>query len=116
MSKVKEIARRKRSFETASEIEVIENFYQGGLTIHDTQDVDYFKFDQTSTGAVGSYAEILLSEDSGDLDLYLYNSNGFQTVESAGSKETVNLAGLPKDTYTLAIRVIKIQLVRTSYQ
>ena len=81
------------SFETASEIEVIGDFHQGGLTIHNTEDVDYYKFDLTSTGAVGSYSEIVLSEDSGDLDLYLYGSNEVlvDSSESTGLKKQLIL-------------------------
>ena len=93
------------TFDNATIIEGTGSIEQGGLTIHSAEDIDYFKFELAKIGEVGSYAQISLGDGSGDLDFYLYNSNGFLVNSSASTMqtETISLTEIVPDTYTLAV-------------
>ena len=93
------------TFENATSIEGTGNYEQGGLTIHNAEDIDFFRFELAKVGEAGSYAQISLGDSSGDLDLYLYNSDGVLVNSSASTMqtETISLADIAPDTYTLAV-------------
>ncbi len=71
-------------------------------TIHNTGDVDYYKFVMEGDGTANNFLNISFSDIDGDLDLYLYDSNG---VELAASKnrgrdfEKVSMDGYKAGVY-----------------
>jgi hypothetical protein len=93
------------TFDNATIIEATGSYEQGGLSIHNAEDIDYFRFELAKVGEVGSYAQISLGDGSGDLDLYLYNSDGVLVNSSASTMqtETISLTDIAPDTYTLAV-------------
>jgi len=93
------------TFDNATSIETTEGYKQGGLTIHSAEDIDYFSFELEKLGEVGAYAQISLADGSGDLDLYLFNSDEILVNSSASTLqiETISLTDIAPDTYTLAV-------------
>ncbi|MEN1678812.1 MAG: clostripain-related cysteine peptidase [Planctomycetota bacterium] len=74
-------------------------------------DVDYFRFEVTSTGGPADFVQIDFDHDEGDLDLFLETYNpvlGFSSVVAAsngfGDTEALSLAGLPPGVYYASVR------------
>lgn len=71
------------------------------LTIHNSTDIDLFRFEISDTGGADHYAEIKFTHGSGDLDMRLLDSNGNAIAFSTGvsDSERISLLGLSAGTY-----------------
>ena len=72
-----------------------------GLTIHSSDDVDYYQFTTLGTGIAANTIRIDHDVPGGDLEVHLLDANGNQLragVEQGG-RETIELTGLPAGTY-----------------
>ena len=86
------------------------------LTIHDRNDVDYFRIDLTATGTERNYFSMLYDASLGDLQLELYAADGTRLSGSRainGGRQ-VDLAGLAAGTYYLKISGIHHAVSRYS--
>jgi|GEM_PF-646105 len=77
----------------------------GGLTIHNAADVDYFRFQTLATGKSGDYAQIEFAHDAGDLELRLLNASGLLLASSATSNnfERISLENRPAGVYYVQV-------------
>lgn len=75
------------------------------LTIHDSTDVDSFRFYMPATGGSGDFVRIDFTHAEGDLDLRVINDVGAFVGGTAGSgnSEQVSLSGRPKGWYTAQV-------------
>lgn len=75
------------------------------LSIDHVGDVDFYRFQTAGIGVQGDQASISFPLGSGDLDLFLLDSNGNQinSSQTTGGSETIPLAGLPAGTYYLEV-------------
>ncbi len=91
------------------------NSSTSNLTIHATDDQDYFKFTTAAAGVTGNYVRIDFTHANGDLDMQLLDASGSVLVSStgAGNREEISLAGRAAGTY--AIRVFGYLGARGTY-
>ena len=78
----------------------------GDLTIHDADDVDWFRLQTTHTGRAGDYVGIQFCQSQGDLDLYLYGADGVTLAgrsETTNDREQVDLLGLDAGVYFVQV-------------
>jgi Ca2+-binding RTX toxin-like protein len=77
------------------------------LSIHNFNDVDWFKFTIATAGKQGDFASISFSHTVGDLDFYLYDSPTATTAlrksEGIANTHTIDLQGLTAKTYYLKV-------------
>ncbi|MCL4788949.1 MAG: pre-peptidase C-terminal domain-containing protein, partial [Verrucomicrobia bacterium] len=75
------------------------------LSIHTTNDVDWFEFTTTATGRSNHVVHIDFDPAQGDLDLELWSTNGIRlgSSEGVGSFEEVSLAGRAPGTYLVRV-------------
>jgi hypothetical protein len=69
-------------------------------------DADYFKFSTTQMGTEASFVSVGFDHDAGDVDLFLYDSNGLVVGFSATDTqnyERISMDGLPAGTYTVLV-------------
>lgn len=67
---------------------------------------DWFKFTTDGVGTVADYVRLDFSNSHGNVDLYVYEQDGFSYVgasESNGDFEQVSLAGKPAGTYYVQV-------------
>ena len=78
---------------------------QGGLTIHDGFDEDFFRFYVNSTGTNQDFARINFQHSQGDLDMELYNENGQRVgiANGTSNSETISLNNMSRGYYTLRV-------------
>ncbi|MBP5411478.1 MAG: pre-peptidase C-terminal domain-containing protein, partial [Lachnospiraceae bacterium] len=75
-----------------------------------TDDQDYYKFHLPKKGLTCDTITLTYDEDFGDLDLYLYGSNGkdemllAQSLSTSGGTERISLAGLKHGEYYVAVK------------
>lgn len=83
-----------------------EYYERHGLTIHDENDIDYYRFTVGSTSDWDAHINLVSSEVSGDLDITLLDENGNILERSNGidSIESISLGGLSPGTYNLQIQ------------
>jgi clostripain len=77
------------------------------LSIHNTSDVDWFKFTTIGTGDANDVVQIAFDQSLGDLELYLYNAAGTTVLnksETINSIEEVSLKGLAAGTYLIQVK------------
>jgi hypothetical protein len=77
------------------------------LSIHNTSDVDWFKFTTIGTGDANDVVQIAFDQSLGDLELYLYNAAGTTVLdksETIDSIEEVSLKGLVAGTYLIQVK------------
>ncbi len=78
-----------------------------GLSIHNTSDVDFFKFtiDANEVLTDAHFVGIAFSHAQGDLDLWLQDDNGTTIRQSLGVSdfEDISLAGLPAGDYFIRV-------------
>ena len=71
-------------------------------------DQDYYMFILPKKGVVCDTITLTFEEDVGDLDLYLYGSNGttllVSSLNTSGGEETISLAGLKHGVYYAAVK------------
>ncbi|MGA2497793.1 MAG: clostripain-related cysteine peptidase [Tepidisphaeraceae bacterium] len=75
------------------------------LSINTPTDVDWYRFTTTAAGAAGDKVSISFSNAAGNLDLYLYDSQGNLLTSSTGTgdSESVSLTGRPAGDYYVQI-------------
>ncbi|MFI5381185.1 MAG: clostripain-related cysteine peptidase [Tepidisphaerales bacterium] len=75
------------------------------LSINTPTDVDWFRFTTTAAGTPADQASISFSNATGNLDLYLYDSQGNLLTSSTGTgdSESVSLSGQPAGDYYLKV-------------
>jgi len=92
---------------TAHDLRTVDAFAQlSGLSIHTTNDVDWFAFTLAADGSTGHVARIDFSHAAGDLDLELYGEDGTPWLGGSygtANTEEIRLAGLDAGTYQLRI-------------
>lgn len=71
------------------------------LSIHQSNNDDYFKFYNPGTGTASDFVRISFAHAAGDLDFRLYNEAGTQVgaSEGAGDTETISLSGRARGWY-----------------
>jgi Ca2+-binding RTX toxin-like protein len=77
------------------------------LSIHNTTDVDWFKFTTIGPSDANDVAQIAFDQSLGDLELYLYNAAGTTVLkksETIDSVEEVSLKGLAAGTYLIQVK------------
>ncbi|TRV50784.1 MAG: hypothetical protein EWV53_14205 [Microcystis panniformis Mp_MB_F_20051200_S9] len=77
------------------------------LSIHNTSDVDWFKFTTIGTSDANDVVQIAFDQSLGDLELYLYNSTGttiLKKSETINNIEEVSLSGLAAGTYLIQVK------------
>ena len=78
-----------------------------GGAISSADDADWFKFTLNTKGTANDYVQIAFDNRIGDLDLYLYSSNGTTLLLTAdgstGDTEKISLKNLQKGTYLLKV-------------
>jgi hypothetical protein len=75
------------------------------LSVHESNDDDYFKFYSNDQGGITDYISILFSHSLGDLDMELIDDN-LQIVgssTSASDNETISLDGRPEGWYYIRV-------------
>jgi len=75
-----------------------------GLKVVDT--ADWYKFSMPGTGTSANFVKIDFTHSQGDLDLYVYRSDGTTVVGSStgtGNTEQVSLSGQPAGTYYVKV-------------
>ena len=82
-----------------------ESSLQGTIDQHQGRDVDYFRIDLDHTGRADEYLQLSFNNSSGNLDLYLYDSNENEVNHSATSNgvEGISLMGLASGTYYIKV-------------
>ncbi len=91
------------SFDTATELREAQTLT--GLSVHEADNDDYFKFTLNQDGQFDDSVTINFTHASGDLDLQLYNSDQ-QLVASSGGVgdwESISLNGLIADDYYVRV-------------
>lgn len=76
-----------------------------GVSIHDKDDVDYYKIQLQRKGTSSDSVNITFTNSCGDLDMYLLDMNGKQLYASKGdaNSEIISLAGRPDGDYLLKV-------------
>jgi len=76
-----------------------------GLSVHRGNDVDWFRFTTADSGGRGDKVRIRFTNKDGNLDLYLYDSNGqlLDLSETRQSRETVSLRDLAAGEYSVKV-------------
>ena len=73
-----------------------------------TDDQDYYKFHLPKKGLICDTITLFYDDDFGDLDLYLYGSNGMTllatSLNTSGGTEKISLAGLKHGEYYVAVK------------
>ncbi len=77
----------------------------GQLTIHNSDDRDFYKFTTAATGRADDSIRLNFVHARGDLDVRLRNSSGVVIASSSSVRdfEEISLKGLPADTYSLEV-------------
>ena len=76
-----------------------------GLSIHNSNDQDWFRFELTTDGTDGQFVGISFDDHLGDLRLQLCDANG-KTIDQTtggGGDERISLARLARGTYYLLV-------------
>ena len=75
------------------------------MTIHNSTDADWYKFETRATADARHDAHIDFKHREGDLELELYNSQGTLLTRSASETddEFISFFGLTADTYYLKV-------------
>nr|NCR10038.1 T9SS type A sorting domain-containing protein [Microcystis aeruginosa LG13-11] len=78
---------------------------KSNLSIHNTTDVDWFKFSVSTKGKLNNSVGITFDNTRGDLDLELYDSEGklLQGSKTRSSQETISLANLTPGSYYVKV-------------
>ncbi len=65
------------------------------LTIHNSSDVDWFRFETSSTSTTSHFAGLVFNGAFGDVDMELYDAQGFQIKQTSSTQDTeyVSLSG-----------------------
>lgn len=79
--------------------------YWGGLSIQTSSDVDWYEIHTVATGQPDSLIGLSFDDTLGDLDLYVYRSDGTPVGQSttADNQEVVSLAGQPAGDYYIEV-------------
>ena len=76
--------------------------------ISHTDDQDYYKFHLSKKGLTCDTITLTYDDEFGDLDLYLYGSNGMTllmtSVNTSGGMDKISLAGLKHGEYYIAVK------------
>jgi len=78
-----------------------------GLSVHDENDVDWFRFYANDTGAAGDSVSLSHNAGAGDLDLELRDASGALVATSNGlavDEESISLEGRPEGWYFAVVR------------
>lgn len=82
-------------------------FQMSGMNIHNTTDVDWYKFTLLNTGTSSHYVRINFTHSSGDLDMALYSAsdttNALRSSTSTSDQEQISLNNLSAGTYFLRV-------------
>lgn len=91
------------SFDDAANFGSVDGIYSSpNLSIHTPTDKDWFRFETNAIGTFENYLAINFDSSSGDLDLDLYDAQGYllgYSNDYDSDEEAVSLAGLPAGTY-----------------
>jgi hypothetical protein len=90
------------SFSTATSLGTIGGIYTENLSIHNSSDTDWFRFQISGLGTYENFISINFDDTKGDLGLYLYDSSGKVIGYSdfiTSNSESISLAGLKAGTY-----------------
>jgi hypothetical protein len=76
-----------------------------GLSIHSSEDVDWFRFRTVADGVAGDAVSISFTNGIGNLNLYLYDAqnNLLESSQTTGNQEIVSLAGRPVGEYYIKV-------------
>ena len=85
------------TFATASDLGSLDDVVEASLTLHQTYDLDYYKFTAASSGPI----RIQLSHTGGDANLFLYDKNYDEVGRSTrpSGTETINATLVGGHTY-----------------
>ncbi len=75
------------------------------LSIHDSTDVDWFRFETISMGTAVHFAGLVFNGSLGDLDLELYDAQGGLLRQSSSTSDTelISLSALDAGVYFLKV-------------
>lgn len=77
-----------------------------GLSIHQSTDVDWFRFYANETGAAGDLVRIAFDPAAGELDLFLHDAGGAQigaSVSAGTGLQQISLEGLAEGDYYVRV-------------
>ena len=101
-----DFAESNNSIETAHDFGTLEGFHLWqDLSIHESGNDDWYVFDLAEDAEWVHFAAIMFNHDQGDLDLVLYDADGDEVDDSAGTHdfEMIWLEGLEAGTYYLEV-------------
>lgn len=75
------------------------------LTVHNTSDLDHYRFEISASGKADDYVQINFSHAAGDLELRLLNTSGLVLASSktANDFERISLNGRPAGVYVVQV-------------
>jgi hypothetical protein len=85
---------------------IAKNYRKGNLSIHNSSDVDWFKFSLAGKGGLNDRIGIDFDHGKGDLDIELYGNDGVSLLNSSkgvSSREEISLNTLAAGSYLLKI-------------
>ena len=90
---------------TVFDLEKMPQATVSGLNLHETGDVDYYQFSLSNMGLDGDSVSISFENSVGDLDLFLFDSQGMKVAESCGTEnvESISFSGLAAGTYYIQV-------------
>ncbi len=91
---------------TAANLGAIEGIKDySDLTIHTSNDTDFYRFETKATGKAGNVVSAQFTHALGDLDLRLFNSSGelLASSETSRDTETISLNGRPAGVYYVQV-------------
>jgi len=94
------------TFDTATNLGKVSGFWQkSDLSIHQSSDVDWLKFELSGQGTSQNYIGIDFDGSLSDLDIALYNAANQLIDDSSGvgDTEVISLSGLSAGTYYLKV-------------
>ena len=99
-------AESNNTIDDAHDLGQLEGFhYWDDLSIHESENDDWFVFDLAEDAEWVHFAAILFNHDQGDLDLVLYDDDGHELDDSSSTDdfEMIWLGGLAAGTYYLEV-------------
>ncbi|PSF34929.1 hypothetical protein C7H19_18145 [Aphanothece hegewaldii CCALA 016] len=107
-------AEQNNTIATARDLRNVEGFQTWDtLSIHNTTDVDWFKFTTIGTGDANDVVRIAFDQSLGDLELYVLSAAGNKLYDATGKErksetinnvEEVSLKGLAAGTYLIQVK------------
>jgi subtilisin family serine protease/subtilisin-like proprotein convertase family protein len=91
------------SFDAASDLGAVTSRTEGGLSIHDSENDDYYRFTAGASGALA--VDLQFSHAVGDIDVELYDANGdyLDSSESTEDQERILLNVAQGQVYYLRV-------------